>query len=43
MLAHGVDSDKEMETLLQLERSYAANAKVIQAVNDMLDSILRIS
>lgn len=43
LLAHGVDSDKEMETLLQLERSYAANAKVIQAVNDMLDSILRIS
>lgn len=43
LLAHGVDSDKEMEMLLQLERSYAANAKVIQAVNDMLDSILRIS
>ncbi len=43
LLAHGVDSDKEMEMLLQLERAYAANAKIIQAVNEMLDNILRIS
>ena len=27
----GVDSDREMETLLTLERAYASNAKVLQA------------
>ncbi|WP_312527646.1 flagellar hook-associated protein FlgK [Paracoccus sp. (in: a-proteobacteria)] len=43
LLSYGVDSDKEMEILLQLEKSYAANAKVIQAANEMIDSILRIS
>lgn len=42
LLAHGVDSDKEMENLLQLEKAYAANAKAIQALTDMLDTILRI-
>ncbi|MDO5605076.1 MAG: flagellar hook-associated protein FlgK [Paracoccus sp. (in: a-proteobacteria)] len=42
LLAQGVDSDREMEMLLQLEKAYAANARVIQAVNEMLDSILRI-
>ncbi|MDO5640783.1 MAG: flagellar hook-associated protein FlgK [Paracoccus sp. (in: a-proteobacteria)] len=42
LLADGVDSDRELQMLLQLEKSYAANAKVIQAVNDMLDQILRI-
>lgn len=42
LLADGVDSDREMEMLLQLEKAYAANAKVIQVVNEMLDQILRI-
>ncbi|WBU52947.1 flagellar hook-associated protein FlgK [Paracoccus sp. SCSIO 75233] len=40
--AAGVDSDREMEILLQLEKAYAANAKVIQTVNEMLETILRI-
>lgn len=43
LLAQGVDSDTEMEALLSLERSYAANAKVLQTVNDMLDQILRLT
>ncbi|KRW95187.1 flagellar hook-associated protein FlgK [Paracoccus sp. MKU1] len=43
LLAEGVDSDKEMESLLALERAYAANAKVFQAANDMLDAILRLT
>ncbi|WBU63874.1 flagellar hook-associated protein FlgK [Paracoccus aerodenitrificans] len=37
-----VDSDREMQMLLQLEAAYAANAKVIQAVDEMMESILRI-
>ncbi|WP_287886350.1 MULTISPECIES: flagellar hook-associated protein FlgK [Paracoccus] len=43
LLAEGVDSDKEMESLLALERAYAANAKVFQTANDMLDAILRLT
>lgn len=43
LLAQGVDTDTEMEALLSLERSYAANAKVLQTVNDMLDQILRLT
>lgn len=42
LFTDAVDSDREMEMLLQLERAYAANAKVIQTVDEMLDSILRI-
>lgn len=40
--AGGVDTDHEMQKLLLIERSYAANAKVIQAVDEMLQSLLRI-
>ena len=39
----GVDSDHEMETLLTLERAYAANAKVLKAVDDMLETMLRLT
>lgn len=39
----GVDSDREMETLLALERAYASNAKVLQAVDDMIQTLLRLS
>lgn len=38
-----MDSDREMETLLALERAYASNAKVLQAVDDMIQTILRLS
>jgi flagellar hook-associated protein 1 FlgK len=40
--AGGVDTDQEMQKLLLIERNYAANAKVIQAVDEMLQSLLRI-
>ncbi|SMO74839.1 flagellar hook-associated protein FlgK [Paracoccus laeviglucosivorans] len=43
LLAGGVDTDTEMEALLSLERAYAANAKVLQTANDMLDQILRLT
>lgn len=39
----GVDSDKEMETLLSLERAYASNAKVLKAVDEMIQTILRLT
>ena len=42
ILADGVDSDAEMQKLLQYEQSYAANARVLRAVDEMLDQILGI-
>ena len=39
----GVDSDKEMESLLALERAYASNARVLQAVDEMIQTILRLT
>ncbi|EPX77357.1 flagellar hook-associated protein FlgK [Litoreibacter arenae] len=40
--AGGVNTDQEMQKLLLIERNFAANAKVIQAVDEMLQSLLRI-
>lgn len=42
LMSMGVDSDFEMQRLLQYEQAYAANARVIQAINEMMDHILRI-
>jgi flagellar hook-associated protein 1 FlgK len=39
---NGIDTDQEMQTLLVIEKNYAANARVIQAVNDMLDILMRL-
>lgn len=41
-LADGVDSDAEMQRLLHYEQAYAANARVIQAIQAMMDQILEI-
>ena len=41
-LQGGVDTDREMQDLLQIEKAFAANAKVIQTVDEMLDLLLRI-
>lgn len=41
-MADGVDSDAEMKKLMQYEQAYAANARVIQAVQAMIDRILEI-
>ncbi|SDW15939.1 flagellar hook-associated protein FlgK [Roseicitreum antarcticum] len=38
----GVDTDAEMQKLLRLEQAYAANARVIQAVDEMMRTILEI-
>ena len=42
-LANGVDTDAELEKLLRIETNYAANAKVLQAVDEMFSEILRIN
>ena len=39
---NGVDTDQEMQALLQIERAYAANAKVISTVEDMIQTLLDI-
>lgn len=39
-LEGGVDTDQEMQKLLLIERAYAANAKVIQTVDDMIQTLL---
>ncbi|UWR22351.1 flagellar hook-associated protein FlgK [Sulfitobacter sp. S190] len=41
-LAQGVDTDTELGNLLVLEQAYAANARVIQAADDMLDTLMRL-
>ncbi|WP_108258926.1 flagellar hook-associated protein FlgK [Mangrovicoccus ximenensis] len=41
-LAQGVDSDAEMQRLLIIEQSYAANARVVQVVDEMLEWLMRI-
>jgi len=41
-LLNGVDTDQEMQKLLLIEQSYAANARVIQVVDDMMRRLLEI-
>ncbi|WP_424966285.1 flagellar hook-associated protein FlgK [Dinoroseobacter sp. S375] len=41
-LERGVDTDQELQKLLVIEDAYAANARVIQTVDEMLDLLLRI-
>ncbi|MEP1767132.1 MAG: flagellar hook-associated protein FlgK [Sulfitobacter sp.] len=37
LLSNSVDTDQELQNLLLIERAYAANARVIQAANEMLE------
>lgn len=39
-LQTGVDTDQEMQQLLMIENAYAANARVIQTVDDMIKTLL---
>lgn len=41
-LEGGVDTDQEMQSLLLIEQAYAANAKVMSTVNDMIQTLLGI-
>ena len=38
----GVNIDEEMSNLIQLQTAYSANARVLTAARDMLDTLLRI-
>ena len=39
-MANSVDTDQEMQKLLLIEQSYAANAKVMQTVDDLLKILM---
>ena len=38
----GVNTDEELTKLMKLQSAYQANAKVITAMNELFDSLLRI-
>ena len=38
--AGGVDTDQELQSLLVIEKNYAANAKVLQTVDEMINTLL---
>ncbi|MEM1064528.1 MAG: flagellar hook-associated protein FlgK [Pseudomonadota bacterium] len=40
--AGGVDTDQELQKLILIEQNYAANARVIQVIDDMLQQLVRI-
>jgi len=41
-LALGVDSDAELQNLMLIENAYAANAKMLSAIDEMMQTLLRI-
>ena len=41
-LERGVDTDDQLQRLMVIERAYAANARVVQTVDDMIQTLLRI-
>ena len=41
-LRNGVDTDEEMRDLLVLEQAYAANARVISTLDELLNTLIRI-
>lgn len=41
-LSKGVDSDQELQLLLRIEQSYAANARVMQTVDAMIQRLMEI-
>ncbi|PWK59820.1 flagellar hook-associated protein FlgK [Roseicyclus mahoneyensis] len=41
-LAQGVDTDAEMQRLLQIEQMFAANARVVSAAQEMIDQLIRM-
>ena len=42
LLADGVDTDQEMQRILLIEQTYAANARIVQTVESMIDTLMRI-
>lgn len=42
LLENGVDSDQEMQRLMLIEQAYAANARMMQVVDEMMQALMRI-
>jgi flagellar hook-associated protein 1 FlgK len=42
-LAGGVDTDDELQRLLQIEQMYAANARVVSVAEELMDELMRIA
>ncbi len=40
--ARGVDTDAELQQLMIVEQAYAANARMIQAIDEMMETLLRL-
>ncbi len=38
----GVDTDQEMQRLMQIEQAYAANARIISVVDELMETLLRL-
>ncbi len=38
----GVDTDTELQSLMQIQQTYAANARVISVVDELMESLLRL-
>ena len=41
-LSKGVDTDAELQDLMQIEQHYAANARVMSTVDDLMQTLLSI-
>lgn len=41
-LSNGVDTDQELQSLLQIEQAYAANAKLMQTINAMIQTLMEL-
>jgi len=41
-LEQGVDTDSELQTLMMVETIYAANARMIQAIDEMMQELMRL-
>jgi len=42
LMENGVDTDAEMQTLLSVEQAYAANARVLKTLDDLLQLLMGI-
>ena len=38
----GVDTDQELQRLIQIEQTYAANARLISVVDELMETLLRL-
>ncbi|SMO78585.1 flagellar hook-associated protein FlgK [Ruegeria faecimaris] len=38
----GVDTDQELQRLMQIEQAYAANARLVSVVDELMDTLLRL-